>query len=164
MDEGRDTPCLCGAEDGEAGIASYPDDRIGSETAEDASHLYEAFDQLNRQADVPDQRSAVKAGDGNALDAITCLRDLFHFHLADGAYEKQFDVRLLLLQGACDGDGGEDMSAGAAACYDDTFAHAATSPLPAALPSDVSALRATLRMLPKPRPVQRHLPAPVPDL
>src|SRR6185437_1634789 len=99
------------------------------------------------------------------------LGDLLHLHLPSGAYEEQLDIRLLLFQRAGDGDRRKDMAACSAACYNDALAHAgiaspsissssssstsaASRVLPA--PSLASAFRATLRMMPMARQVNKN--------
>jgi hypothetical protein len=55
---------------------------------------------------------------------------------------------VLLFQGSGYRDGREDMSAGAAACYDDPLTHVGSPPV-------ALTLRATLRMMPIARQVNR---------
>src|SRR5580704_5107417 len=115
MDEAGEIFCLCGAQYREAGIPSHPNYCIRPETPENTVYLEEAADQLEGQSGILYQRTPVEAGDIDAFNAIAGLGYFLHFHFAFCANEQQFDRRVELFQGSCDGDGGENMSAGASA-------------------------------------------------
>src|SRR5580698_10124902 len=121
MDEAGEVFCLCGAQYRKAGIPSHPNYRIRPETPENAVYLEEAADQLERQSGIFYQRTPVESGDIDAFDAVTSLGYFLHFHFAFCANEKQFDGRVELFQGSCDGDSGENMSAGVSSRDDDTI-------------------------------------------
>src|SRR5439155_10501518 len=103
------------------------------------------------------QRASVQARDIDPLDSIARLRHLLHLHLSFRSYEEQLYSRIFFLQSRSDGNGREYMSTRTSARYDDLLAHAAAPSL-LSFPSiaSFSTLRATLRMMPMARQVNRN--------
>ena len=77
---------------------------------------------LERNTGIVDQvlqaELALHAHDGEADDAVTRRRDLFHLHLAFGADEEDFRCGIQFLQLVGDGDGREDVSSRPSAADD----------------------------------------------
>src|SRR5882757_7859973 len=153
MDKGGDALCLRSTQHGEAGIATHAYHRIRHKATNDPPHLEKAFDQLKRKTDVLYQRASVKTRYIDAFDLITRLRHLFHLHFSFGAYKKELNTGILLSQSACNGNRGKYMPPRTAARYDDLLVHAVASSL-CSSPS-FSTLRATLRMMPMARQVNK---------
>ena len=82
---------------------------------EDGARLAQALEQLDGHAHVAPQALAVKAADGQSDDFVARSGHFFHFHASLGSHEQDAPVGMTTAHLAGDGQGGENVSAGAAA-------------------------------------------------
>ena len=122
LDQGGDFHSRRGPEQGGAGVAAHADDDVRLEFADELLRHRHALQHPEGHLDVVDDvlqvQLALHPDDGEADDPVAGRRHLLHLHLAGGADEEDFRVRVQFLQFVRDRDGREDVSARAASADD----------------------------------------------
>ena len=122
LDEGGDLHPRRSPEQGRARVAAHADDDVRLELPDELFRHRHAFQHSERHLEVVDDvfqvQLALHPDDREADDLVAGGRHLLHFHLAGGADEEDFRVRVQFLQFVRDRDGREDMAARAAAADD----------------------------------------------
>src|SRR5688500_14470885 len=118
MDEGRYPPQLRISQHRKRRITADTNDCIRMKAINNMPHLEKTLHQLPRKGNIFYQRTPVEACYIQPLNFKTCLRNLLHFHFSFGAHKQDRTTGIATLQRIGDGNGRENMPAGAAACYD----------------------------------------------
>ena len=108
---------------GEGGVAAEAHDRVGAEAAYDARRTQNAA-QHGEHGGQGLRAAPQKSAHGQTFKGDARTADKILFRAVEAAHEKDVDVGPAFFQSLDDGEGGEDVSAGAAGGDDDAKGHA----------------------------------------
>ena len=115
LDERRDALPNGLVEQGATGKAAHADHGLRSVRAQQATGLPQAADEFEREAEVAGAcQGAVDAADPQAVDVVTCGRNLVHFHASECTHKPDVGLGIAALDFVGDGEGGMDVATRAA--------------------------------------------------
>ena len=104
---------LSGSEQRTTGIPTNTYGHLGLEGAHELAGLHHAAQEAPRKREVLHEGAAVESADGETFDGIASGRYLFHLHLPFRPHEQELGITLPFAHRIGDGDGREDVTAGA---------------------------------------------------
>ena len=118
LQQGGNALFLSRLEHRSAGITAHADGDVGLEVLEDFLGQTHALEQPGDHLDVTQQVLTVKAAHGQTDDIVPGSRDSFHLHASLGADKEDAGIREAALHFVGNGQGGENVAAGAATAHE----------------------------------------------